>query len=374
MPFGHAVRELAAFAHVHVHASTARRTTEAAGATMVALQTQEAAHILATHPAATVAPDRIVASVDGAMVPLVHGVWAEVRTLALGIPAVTTTADGTREIATTDLSYFSRLATSRAFADLATCELQRRGVFQARQVGAVVDGADWCQTFLDLHVPEAVRILDFPHAAEYVAALGETTSTTGERLRSAAAVETLLHTLKHDGAAPALAELGTWMETAADPVAVGKLFAYLEKRAPQMAYPTFHAAGWPLGSGIVESANKLVVEARLKGAGMHWDAAQVNPMLALRNLIANDRWEEGWRLVEQEQRQVIIRARAERSQEHRRAAIATMETTTATLEPKGCLPPASIAQVQAELAEEKKVHPWRQGWAVRQTAKLASAA
>ena len=51
MPFAHAVRELAAFTHVHVHASTARRTTEAAGATLVALQTQNAAHILATAPA-----------------------------------------------------------------------------------------------------------------------------------------------------------------------------------------------------------------------------------------------------------------------------------------------------------------------------------
>jgi hypothetical protein len=37
-----------------------------------------------------------------------------------------------------------------------------------------------------------------------------------------------------------------------------------------MAYPVFQAAGWPIGSGMVESANKLVVEDRLKGAGMIW--------------------------------------------------------------------------------------------------------
>jgi hypothetical protein len=44
----------------------------------------------------------------------------------------------------------------------------------------------------------------------------------------------------------------------------------LEKRVDQMAYPVFQAAGWPIGSGMVESANKLVVEDRLKGAGMIW--------------------------------------------------------------------------------------------------------
>jgi hypothetical protein len=32
---------------------------------------------------------------------------------------------------------------------------------------------------------------------------------------------------------------------------------------------------------MVESANKLVVEDRLKGAGMHWADANVNPLLAL---------------------------------------------------------------------------------------------
>jgi hypothetical protein len=59
-----------------------------------------------------------------------------------------------------------------------------------------------------------------------------------------------------------------------------------------MQYPLFQAQGWPIGSGIAESANKLVVEVRLKGAGMHWARASVNPMLALRNAVCNDRWDE----------------------------------------------------------------------------------
>jgi|GEM_PF-6052956 hypothetical protein len=45
----------------------------------------------------------------------------------------------------------------------------------------------------------------------------------------------------------------------------------------------------------VESANKLVVEARLKGASMHWQRQNVNPMLALRNGVCNERWLETWR-------------------------------------------------------------------------------
>ena len=62
-----------------------------------------------------------------------------------------------------------------------------------------------------------------------------------------------------------------------------------------MQYPTFLAAGWPIGDGAVESGNKLVVEARLKGSGMHWAWPHVDPMLALRNIVCNDRWDEDWK-------------------------------------------------------------------------------
>ena len=36
------------------------------------------------------------------------------------------------------------------------------------------------------------------------------------------------------------------------------------------------------------AAIEQIVEARLKGAGMHWERTNVNPMLALRNAVCND--------------------------------------------------------------------------------------
>lgn len=69
----------------------------------------------------------------------------------------------------------------------------------------------------------------------------------------------------------------------------------MQKRDTQMQYPTYQAAGWPIGSGSVESANKGVVEARLKGAGMRWERQNVNSMLVLRNAVCNRQWHELWR-------------------------------------------------------------------------------
>lgn len=72
------------------------------------------------------------------------------------------------------------------------------------------------------------------------------------------------------------------------------MLTYLEKRRTQITYREFVAAGYPIGSGIVESANKQVPEARLKGSGMHWARVNVNPMLALRAAVCSGRWEQVW--------------------------------------------------------------------------------
>src|SRR5207302_9708851 len=90
--------------------------------------------------------------------------------------------------------------------------------------------------------------------------------------------------------------------------------AYLQKREAHMQYPTYQAAGWPIGSGSVESANKVVVEARLKVAGMRWERHNVNPMLALRNAVCNRRWQETWQATRRQRQQSRQPQRGQRSQ------------------------------------------------------------
>ena len=179
--------------------------------------------------------------------------------------------------------------------------MHRRGVSQAKAVCAVTDGADWIEGFLDLHRPDAVRILDFPHAAEHLHLLIEALQEAGVSLPERA-LERSLHILKHRG--PGL--LLRWCERL--PAAVQELEAvqqprhYFGKRESLMQYPEYQRQGWPIGSGMVESANKLVVQARLKGAGMHWEPAHVNPMVALRTAVCSERWDEAWQEIMHQQR------------------------------------------------------------------------
>ncbi len=121
--------------------------------------------------------------------------------------------------------------------------------------------------------PQATRILDFARAAERVALVGQTVAPDDPSW-----LTRHLHRLKHAGPEPVLTELRQQVAVRAQPPPeVSEALAYLAKRVGQLRYPTFQAQGWPIGSGIVESANKLVVEARLKGAGMRLRAPQRHP-------------------------------------------------------------------------------------------------
>ena len=306
MPFGRAARELAWFCGAAVGEATARRLTEAAGAAYVAEQTAAAEELAATRPAPPAGPPVQQLSADGAMVPLVGGDWGEVKMLAIGTVAAARGADGTPAVRTGEVSYFARMADHEAFGRLASVETHRRGTETAGTVVAVADGADWVQGLVDLHRPDAVRVLDFPHAVEHLNAAGQATWGAGAP-EATAWLARQAHELKTgdpDAVLDALRSLP--VHDAADPAAAARVrdqtLAYLEKRRDQIAYARFRRCGFPIGSGMVESAHKTVVEDRLKGAGMHWAPRHVDPMAALRTAVCADRWDAAWRAVARRRR------------------------------------------------------------------------
>ena len=365
-PFPQATSLLAHFTHTTVSAPTVRRKTEAAGAAYVGVQTA-AVEVLERDAAdPPVGPPLQQVSVDGAMVPLVgQGAWAEVKTLAIGTVQPPVREDGKLVVHTTELSYFSRLADHETFTRLALVETHRRGVTTAGVVAAVNDGALWEQGFVDYHRPDAVRVLDWGHAAEYLAAVAATCFGAGtaaaDRRRDAQ-----LRELLEGDPDTALGKLRGLRDElalqAADAPAQAKLqvvttsLQYLETRRDQIAYAAFRAAGYPIGSGSVESANKLVVEARLKGAGMHWAPAHVNPMLALRNIVCNDRWAEAWPQIgaalRRRQRDQLAAKR-----QRRRARRAATPAVTPT--PGGPVPPAGPAPAPRHPRRRDQARPQR---------------
>lgn len=301
LPFSQAVDVLARFTGVHLSAETARRLTETAGAVAVALDTTAVADLERTLPAAPAGPAVQQLSVDGAMVSLVDGSWVEVKTLALGTVTRRRDRDGRDGAHTVELSYFARVTDADTFGRLATVETHARGTETAGTVVAVVDGSAWCQGFVDLHRHDAVRVLDAPHALGYLADAAQAHFPT-ESVRAATWLTEQTRELLSgdpDLVLTALRDVQRALPTA-DTTAretLAQVLGYLEPRRAQLDYARFQQLGYPIGSGCVESANKLVVEARLKGSGMHWARANVNPLLALRCRYHNGHWTAAWAAI-----------------------------------------------------------------------------
>jgi hypothetical protein len=374
MPFRRVVGELHHFRHTDVAKSTVERLTESAGAAYVAVQTSAVEQIERELPVPPPGPAQQFLSVDGAMVPLVGGEWAEVRTLVIGDVLPPQLVKGEQVVRTANHTYFSRMVDANTFERLALVETQCRGVETAQAVAAVTDGAEWIQKFVDHHRYDAVRILDFPHAAEHVGAFAQVLwDAKGEE--KANWLHQQLHQLKTEGITPVLITLRQEASQQAERAELTSALAYLEKRAAHMQYPAFQEAGWPIGDGAVESANKLVVEARLKGSGMHWARPHVDPMLALRNIACSDRWAEVWpqitaTLRQQAQQRTTQRRLQRQSLTAKPAAPAptlTPATTTQThrsplstlvpLLPPFTQPPAAPAPRQPWRPPAD--HPWR---------------
>jgi hypothetical protein len=226
-----------------------------------------------------------------------------------------------------------------------------------------------------------VRILDWGHAAASVVAAGQAVFGVGTpasqewvvvqvkelRTGDAQVVVGKLRGLRDE----LMVQVGE--ESAVYQTVAGSV-QYLETRQEHIRYATFQTLGYPIGSGSVESANKLVVEARLKGAGMHWARGHVDGMVALRTIACNERWDEAWpQISAQLRREVRERSAARRAK--RRAEKAAWEIPAATGEeasisscetPTVCAvaaaPPVGIPGGKKRTATSRRPaadHPWR---------------
>jgi hypothetical protein len=149
------------------------------------------------------------------------------------------------------------------------------------------DGAEWIDQTVAWLFPNALRILDFYHAAERIwavanARFGEATAGAQRwahcKLSQLKSVMAGLRRLKIRSAE------GQKVQQAA--------INYLHVRQAQMQYGEYQKAGLPIGSGAVESTCKQMVTVRCKQAGMRWSEAGADAILALRSLVLNDRLDE----------------------------------------------------------------------------------
>ena len=150
-------------------------------------------------------------------------------------------------------TYFSRLSECSVFAQQCQVEVQRRQLKRRRpgQVCAVNDGADWIPEVVTACRPDAVRILDFYHAAEHLAAAAR--SVFGENTPAFHAWFVTQRRELRDGdpdrVLEALADLASIHPQHAE--CINATQGYLLKRRDLIRYVEFKAAAWPMAPCII---------------------------------------------------------------------------------------------------------------------------
>ena len=222
---------------------------------------------------------------DGVRILGTDGAGREVK-VGVVVPVQETTAGERREAA----SYAAGLEPAAAFGQRLALEAHRRGIEGAGAIAVLGDGAEWIWHLAAEHFPTAPQIVDWFHASERVWDLGRARFGDGTE-QTAAWVAAQLARLLQGEAATLAAEWRALVCTGPTAAVRDAQVTYFTNQAPRMAYHRYRAAGWDIGSGMVESACKHLSGAREKGAGMRWSERGAHSVAAVRVLLFNDHWQ-----------------------------------------------------------------------------------
>jgi hypothetical protein len=174
-------------------------------------------------------------------------------------------------------------------------EAVRQGIRHASRVVWLSDGAKglW-RLFEGSFTAYATGILDFYHAVQQLwqAAAAWLDGRTSNARRWFGWAR---HRLRHGKPDGVLADLADALQVEGLPTTardtLTTVYAYLARHRDHINYEAYKALGLPLGSGMVESACKWLIQQRFKGVGMRWSEDGFNHLLHLRLAWVNGRFE-----------------------------------------------------------------------------------
>jgi len=245
----------------------------------------------------------LIIGADGVMVPFRPAPdspkgktkWREVKVAILARLKRTPSRDGSETTRLERRRLVAVLGDIDALAPRLWLEALRQSILTAQVVVWISDGGrGFWRLFNEQLAKRAIGILDFYHAAQNL--WKAASAWLDGRTRPARQwFEHARHQLRHGQAEAVLRELETTLALNELPAtarqALQQVYEYLKKHGAHLDYEKFKALGLPLGSGLVESACKWLIQQRFKGVGMRWSEEGFNHLLHLRLAWVNDRFD-----------------------------------------------------------------------------------
>ncbi len=253
---------------------------------------------------AAVASLPLLVGADGVMVPFrpdggkPNGriVWREVKVAVLARLSQRITHTGEQA---SQLVHRRLVAVLGSIDDLSPrlwLEATRQGILSAKTVVWLCDGGrGFWRLFRDRFEKHAQGILDFYHAAQNLWK-GAKAWLDGRTKRSRQWFAQARRKLRRGKANEVLADIQAALALEGLPDSARKtlqnLYDYLDTHRDHIDYARFKELGLPIGSGLVESACKWLIQQRFKGVGMRWSEDGFNHLLHLRLAWVNGRFDD----------------------------------------------------------------------------------
>lgn len=255
----------------------------------------------------------VAVSLDGVMAPMNDGEAVEKRAEAAASGRQTKGPAGYREVGCGTVSFYDedgellravRLGrmpepgkeTLKAMlvTELGHALAQRPDL---RLVG-LADGAKDNWSFLETtlaKIPSSVCILDFFHAAEHInAAFGAAYGDGSVQARVAFAKWRTVLLEDPNGTEKLIRSIANLRDKHPRSKVIPQVLGYLRSNRHRMRYAERRAEGLPIGSGVVESACKMLVTQRMKNSGMRWGEQGGQAILTARSWCLSDRFDRAW--------------------------------------------------------------------------------
>lgn len=210
-------------------------------------------------------PKQVYGSMDGAFVPIEQE-WKEAKLISWYQVAK---RYGRDDWHAQEIHYYPSLEEAASFGELVWATAVQHQADRAEELIFVCDGAAWIWKLVDQYFPEAVQIVDWYHACQYLYPVVE---ALFEREDQQHAWITEMKALLWEGEVEAVVRAAQKVLAAIGPPAQ-RLITYYQHNMERMRYARFRQANYFIGSGTVESGCKQVVSMRLKRSGATWSLA-----------------------------------------------------------------------------------------------------
>jgi len=167
----------------------------------------------------------------------------------------------------------------------------RAGYGRVKKVVVIGDGAHWIWNMCKELFPDAECILDFYHMTENVYSYAKELFPGNEKKYGKWA-DTVIYYIKTEQFNKALKKVADSPFSGDSTGRTLNLEVYIKNNIGRMRYLEYKNKGYYVGSGMIESGNKIVVQKRMKQAGMRWGIEGAQYMAVLRAKHESNRWND----------------------------------------------------------------------------------